>query len=119
MVACARIGAIHSVVSGGFGSGSLASRIDDPQPPVIVSADAGSRSGKVVAYKPLLDEAIRLATHKPEKVLLVDRGLAPMERVAGRDEDYGALPGRHPDARGPWAWREPARPASRLYTTGT
>ena len=65
MLACARIGAIHSVVFGGFASVSLASRIDDATPKVIVSADAGSRSAKVVAYKPLLDEAIRLASHKP------------------------------------------------------
>src|ERR1700676_1759770 len=71
MLACARIGAIHSVVFGGFASGSLASRIDDAGATLIVSADAGSRSGKVVAYKPLLDEAIRLAHHKPPKVLLV------------------------------------------------
>ena len=61
MLACARIGAIHSVVFGGFASVSLASRIDDAEPKVIVSADAGSRTGKVIAYKPLLDEAIRLA----------------------------------------------------------
>ena len=60
------------MVFGGFASGSLASRIDDAQPTVIVSADAGSRSGKVLPYKPLLDEAIRLATHQPQKVLLID-----------------------------------------------
>ena len=81
MLACARIGAIHSVVFGGFASVSLASRIDDAEPKVIVSADAGSRAGKVIAYKPLLDEAIVRATHKPAKVLLVDRGLAPMPLV--------------------------------------
>ena len=88
MLACARIGAIHSVVFGGFASASLASRIDDAEPKVVVSADAGSRAGKVIAYKPLLDEAIALAAHKPAKVLLVDRGLAPMALVAGRDVDY-------------------------------
>ena len=65
MLACARIGAIHSVVFGGFASVSLASRIDNATPVVIVSADAGSRSGKVVPYKGLLDEAIQLAAHKP------------------------------------------------------
>src|SRR5438105_6319485 len=91
MLACARIGVIHSVVFGGFASGSLASRIDDAQPVVIVSADAGSRAGKVIPYKPLLDEAIRLAAHKPAKVLLVERGLAPMQRMPGRDEDYAVL----------------------------
>ena len=119
MLACARIGAIHSVVFGGFASVSLASRIDDAQPRVIVSADAGSRSGKVIAYKPLLDEAIRLATHQPEKVLLVDRGLAPMERVAGRDEDYAALRERHLDAQVPCAWLDSTHPSYTLYTSGT
>ena len=59
MLACARIGAIHSVVFGGFASHSLASRIDDARPKLIVSADAGMRAGKAVPYKPLLDEAIR------------------------------------------------------------
>jgi propionyl-CoA synthetase len=88
MYACARIGAIHSVVFGGFASHSLATRIDDAQPRLIISADAGSRGGKVVPYKPLLDEAIELAASKPEKVLLVNRGLCPMNWVAGRDLDY-------------------------------
>jgi len=119
MLACARIGAIHSVVFGGFASGSLASRIDDAQPVVIVSADAGSRSGKVIPYKPLLDEAIRLAAHKPAKVLLVDRGLAPMERVATRDEDYAALRERHRDAVVPCVWLDSTAPSYTLYTSGT
>ena len=73
MLACARIGAIHSVVFGGFAAGSLASRIEDASPTVIVSADAGSRGGKPIAYKPLLDEAISLSSHKPTAVLLADR----------------------------------------------
>jgi propionyl-CoA synthetase len=98
MLACARIGAIHCVVFGGFASGSLASRIDDATPRVIISADAGSRGGKVVAYKPLLDEAIRLAKHQPEAVLLVDRGLAPMNFVAGRDLHW-EMPARQVHAR--------------------
>jgi propionyl-CoA synthetase len=119
MLACARIGAIHSVVFGGFASVSLASRIDDATPKVIVSADAGSRSGKVVAYKPLLDEAIRLAAHRPEKVLLVDRGLAPMERVSGRDEDYAALHDKHAGASVPCTWVDAAHPSYTLYTSGT
>jgi len=119
MLACVRIGAIHSVVFGGFASMSLASRIDDAEPTVIVSADAGSRGGKVVAYKPLLDEAIRLASHRPAKVLLVDRGLAPMERVAGRDEDYAPLRQRHLDAEVPCAWLEATEPSYTLYTSGT
>ena len=119
MLACARIGAIHSVVFGGFASVSLASRIDDAQPTVIVSADAGSRSGKVLPYKPLLDEAIRLAEHKPAKVLLVDRGLSPMERVAGRDVDYAELRQQHLDAVVPCTWVEATHPSYTLYTSGT
>jgi propionyl-CoA synthetase len=119
MLACARIGAIHSVVFGGFASVSLASRIDDAAPKVIVSADAGSRGGKVVAYKPLLDEAIRLAAHKPAKVLLVDRGLAPMERLPGRDEDYAALRPKHSGASVPCTWVDATHPSYTLYTSGT
>jgi propionyl-CoA synthetase len=119
MLACARIGAIHSVVFGGFASVSLASRIDDAAPKVIVSADAGSRAGKVVAYKPLLDEAIRLAQHKPERVLLVDRGLAPMERVAGRDIDHAVLRKQHDGAVVPCTWLDAEHPSYTLYTSGT
>ena len=88
MLACARIGAIHSVVFGGFASHSLASRIDDAKPRMIITAEAGARGGKPVPYKPLLDEAIQLATEKPEKVLLVNRGLTEYTTVQGRDLDY-------------------------------
>ncbi|MCI1191409.1 propionate--CoA ligase [Calidifontimicrobium sp. SYSU G02091] len=119
MLACTRIGALHSVVFGGFASVSLASRIDDAEPTVIVSADAGSRGGKVVAYKPLLDEAIRLAKHKPSKVLLVDRGLSPMERVAGRDVDHAPLRAKHMAAQVPCTWVESTHPSYTLYTSGT
>ena len=119
MLACARIGALHSVVFGGFASVSLASRIDDAQPKVIVSADAGSRGGKVVAYKPLLDEAIRLAASKPDAVLMVDRGLAAFEHVAGRDHDYAAMRARHADAKVPCVWVESTHPSYTLYTSGT
>ncbi len=119
MLACARIGAIHSVVFGGFASGSLANRIDGAQPTLIVSADAGSRSGKVIAYKPLLDEAMRLSTHKPAKVLLIDRDLAPMDRVAGRDEDYAALREQHRDTVVPCMWLDATAPSYTLYTSGT
>ena len=119
MLACARIGAIHSVVFGGFASPSLASRIDDAEPVVIVSADAGSRSGKVIAYKPLLDEAIRLATHKPKKVLLIDRSLAPMPLEPGRDESYAALREQHLNAEVPCIWLDAAHSSYTLYTSGT
>ncbi len=119
MLACARIGALHSVVFGGFAAVSLASRIDDAEPALIVSADAGSRSGKVVAYKPLLDEAITLAQHKPAKVLMVDRGLAAYTRVQGRDEDYAGWRERHAATVVPCAWLESTHPSYTLYTSGT
>jgi propionyl-CoA synthetase len=119
MLACARIGAIHSVVFGGFASVSLASRIDDAQPKVIVSSDAGSRAGKVVPYKGLLDEAIRLSKSPPTKVLLVDRGLAPMEKTAGRDVDYAQLRAVHMNDEVPCEWMESSEPSYILYTSGT
>ena len=119
MLACARIGAVHSVVFGGFASNSLATRIDDAQPKLVVSADAGSRSGKRVPYKPLLDEAIRLASHEPATVLLVDRGMTPMELVSGRDVDYASLRAQHIDARVPVTWLESNEMSYILYTSGT
>jgi propionyl-CoA synthetase len=119
MLACARIGAIHSVVFGGFASGSLASRIDDATPKLVVSADAGSRAGKRIAYKPLLDEAITLAAHKPAAVLMVDRGLVPFERVVGRDLDYADLRRRHWGQCVPCVWLESNSISYTLYTSGT
>ncbi len=119
MLACTRIGAIHSVVFGGFASVSLGQRIDDAEPTVIVSADAGSRGGKVVAYKPLLDEAIKLAVHKPAKVLMVDRGLSAFERVEGRDEDYAVWRDGHADTPVPCVWLDSTHPSYTLYTSGT
>ena len=119
MYACARIGAIHSVVFGGFASHSLATRIDDATPKLIVSADGGSRNGKAVPYKPLLDEAIALATHKPARVLLVDRKIAPMSLVAGRDVDYAAQRALHMDAQVPVTWLESNEVSYTLYTSGT
>ena len=119
MLACARIGAIHSVVFGGFASGSLASRIEDAEPKVVVSADAGSRSGKVVAYKPLLDEAIRLSKHKPQSVLLVDRKLAAMDLVAGRDHLWGPLREKHLQTQVPCEWVDATHSSYTLYTSGT
>ncbi|HPR42835.1 MAG TPA: propionate--CoA ligase [Ottowia sp.] len=119
MLACARIGAIHSVVFGGFASGSLASRIEDAEPKVIISADAGSRGGKAVAYKPLLDEAIRLSKHKPPAVLLADRGLVPMDLVAGRDHLWAALREQHLNAQVPCEWVDATHTSYTLYTSGT
>ena len=119
MLACARIGAIHSVVFGGFASGSLASRIEDASPKVIISADAGSRGGKAVAYKPLLDEAIRLSSHKPESVLLVDRGLIAMILVPGRDHPWAPLRQKHLNTVVDCEWLESTHPSYTLYTSGT
>jgi propionyl-CoA synthetase len=119
MLACARIGAIHSVVFGGFASVSLASRIDDATPKVIVSADGGSRGGKVVAYKPLLDEAIRISKHKPDAVLLVDRGMAPMERVGPRDHDWAAAMKAADGKKVDCEWLDAADVSYILYTSGT
>jgi propionyl-CoA synthetase len=119
MLACARLGAIHSVVFGGFASASLAARIDDARPTVIVSADAGSRGGKVIAYKPLLDEAIDLALHKPAHVLLVERGLAQPALDPGRDVAWAGLRARHAQARVECAWLEATHPSYTLYTSGT
>jgi propionyl-CoA synthetase len=119
MLACARIGAIHSVVFGGFASVSLATRIDDATPKVIISADAGSRAGKAVPYKHLLDEAITLAKSPPEKVLMVDRGRAPAAVVAGRDLDYAKLRAEHMNDEVPCEWLESSEPSYILYTSGT
>ena len=119
MLACVRIGAIHSVVFGGFASHSLASRIDDAQPKVIVSADAGMRGGKAVPYKHLLDEAINLSTHKPAKVIMVNRGLADLAPVAGRDVDYASERAKVMDANVPCVWVASDHPSYILYTSGT
>jgi propionyl-CoA synthetase len=120
MLACTRIGAIHSVVFGGFASHSLATRIDDAKPTVIVSSDAGMRGGRPVPYKHLLDEAIGLAEHKPAAVLMVNRGLdKEMNVVAGRDVDYATLRAKHMDAQVPVTWLESSEPSYILYTSGT
>ncbi|HSF47675.1 MAG TPA: propionate--CoA ligase [Burkholderiales bacterium] len=120
MLATVRIGAIHSVVFGGFASHSLATRIDDAQPKVIISSDAGMRGGKVVPYKHLLDEAIRLAQNQPEHVVLVNRGLdKKMPITHGRDLDYAELRARHLGASVPVEWLESNEPSYILYTSGT
>ncbi|MCX7245607.1 MAG: propionate--CoA ligase [Burkholderiales bacterium] len=119
MLACARIGAVHSVVFGGFASHSLAARIDDAQPKMIISADAGMRMGKGVPYKPLLDEAIVLAESKPAKVLIVNRGLTPYTPVAGRDLDFAAEREKHLNAQVPVEWVDATQPSYILYTSGT
>ena len=91
MLACARIGAVHSVVFGGFAARELATRIDDATPKVILSASCGIEPGRVVQYKPLLDEAIALAQHKPDACLILQRPQAQATMVAGRDHDWAAV----------------------------
>ena len=119
ILACARIGAIHSVVFGGFASGSLATRIDDAKPSLIVSSDAGMRGGKSVPYKALLDEACRLSEFPPAKILIVNRGIEACPYVEGRDVDYAALREQHMDAQVPCEWMESSEPSYILYTSGT
>lgn len=119
MLACVRIGAIHSVVFGGFASHALASRIEDATPTLIISADAGMRGGKVVPYKHLLDEAIRLSSHKPANVLMVNRGLADLHPVEGRDQDYATLRQANMDTVVPCEWVDSTHPSYILYTSGT
>ena len=91
MYACARIGAIHSVVFGGFAAKELATRIDDAKPKLVLAASCGIEPGRVVAYKPLLDEAIHLSSSKPDNVILFAREQAKAEMVVGRDHDWTSL----------------------------
>src|SRR5262249_18595788 len=91
MLACARIGAIHSVVFGGFAAKELATRLDDAKPKVILSASCGIEPGRIVAYKPLLDEAIALASAKPQACGILQRPQAEASLVAGRDHDWASL----------------------------
>ncbi len=117
MLACARIGAIHSVVFGGFAAAELASRIADAKPKLIASASCGLEPGRTVAYKPLLDAAIGLSPHKPEHCLIVQREACRAELLAGRDEDFAEAESAAQEA-------DPvsvpaAHPAYILYTSGT
>ncbi|MBI1201600.1 MAG: AMP-binding protein [Rhodopseudomonas sp.] len=88
MLACARIGAIHSVVFGGFAAKELATRIDDCKPKLILSASCGIEGARVIAYKPLLDEAIEIAAHKPQTCLILQRPQCAATLVEGRDHDW-------------------------------
>jgi len=120
ILGCARIGAIHSVVFGGFAAASLAARIDDARPKLMVTADGGSRMGKVVPYKVLVDESIRLAKHPPRAVVIFRRGLdKAMQMAAGRDVDYAELRAKHLHAEVPVTWLESNEPSYILYTSGT
>ncbi len=120
MLATVRIGAIHSVVFGGFAAASLAARIDDAKPKVMITADAGSRMGKIIPLKPLTDESIKLSQHPPKHVVIVNRHLdKAMQVLPGRDMDYAALSHRHKHDVVPCEWVESSHPSYILYTSGT
>ena len=88
MLACARLGAVHSVVFGGFAAAELATRIDDAKPKAIISSSCGIEPGRIIAYKPLLDEAIELSTYKPQSTIILQREQLPCDMIEGRDFDY-------------------------------
>jgi propionyl-CoA synthetase len=120
MLACVRLGAIHSVVFGGFASANLAVRIDDAKPKLLITSDAGMRNGKPVPYKHLVDDAIRLSKFPPEKVVVCNRGLdRDMGMVEGRDLDYSKLRLKYIDVEIPVCWLESNEPSYILYTSGT
>ncbi|WP_163549667.1 AMP-binding protein [Candidatus Frankia nodulisporulans] len=117
MLACARLGAVHSVVFGGFAPAELAARIDDARAKVVVSASCGLEPNRIVAYKPMLDEAIALAAHPPEHTLIVARPQQPAPLVPGRDHDWDtALAAATPHPPVPVAATDPLYI---LYTSGT
>jgi propionyl-CoA synthetase len=120
ILACARIGAIHSVVFGGFAAASLAARIDDAKPALMITADGGSRMGKVTLYKALVDESLKLAKHPPRKVLIFNRGLDPSPSlVKGRDVHWQELRKDISSKTIPCEWLESSEPSYILYTSGT
>ncbi|MFN8696872.1 MAG: propionate--CoA ligase [Burkholderiales bacterium] len=120
MLATVRIGAVHSVVFGGFAAASLAARIDDAKPKVMITSDAGSRAGKIIPLKPLTDESIKLSAHPPKHVVILNRHLdKTMQVLPGRDMDYAALAPRHKGEVVPCEWVESSHPSYILYTSGT
>ena len=120
MLACVRIGVIHSVVFAGFAAPSLATRIDDAGAKLVITSDAGMRAGKIVPLKRLADEALSLAHTKVPHVLVIDRGLDPTApKVPGRDIDYATIAASYERNAVPCVWLESGEPSYLLYTSGT
>jgi propionyl-CoA synthetase len=119
MLACARIGAVHSVVFGGFAAHELATRIDDAKPMVIIASSCGLEPGRVVAYKPMLDKAIEQAVHKVKTCLILVRPQQPHELVDGRDVDYAAAVAAASGRTVACATVKATDPLYILYTSGT
>ena len=117
MLACARIGAVHSVVFGGFAPAELAVRIDDAAPKVVLSASCGIEGSRVIAYKPLLDQALALATHRPEHCVVLQRPQCAAQMTAGRDLDWAQLAAAAAPA--PCVPVDATHPLYILYTSGT
>jgi len=117
MLACARLGAVHSVVFGGFAAAELASRIDDCQPKLVVAASCGIEPGRIVAYKPMLDSAIEQATHKVPKVLMLQRPQGEATMIEGRDVDWASFVPGKPKAA--CVTVKATDPLYILYTSGT
>jgi len=117
MLACARIGAVHSVVFGGFAAAELATRIDDARPKAIISASCGIEPARIVEYKPLLDEAIEIAAHKPEICVIYQREQLTADLMPGRDYDWGEFVNGAPKAA--CVMVAATDPLYILYTSGT
>ncbi len=121
MLACARIGAVHSVVFGGFAANELATRIDDAEPKVIVSASCGIEPGRIVKYKPLLDEAIEISSKKPQGCIIYQRPMEKAAMIKGRDIDWqkAAEAAKAAGQKAECAILEATDPLYILYTSGT